>query len=338
MSSPELRVGIVGAGAMGADHAARITNRINGARVTAIVEPDPARAESAASLSSDASVFPSLEAAADAIDAVLIATPGPAHEEALLSALEAELEILCEKPLTPDSASSLRIVEAEQKHDRPHIQVGFMRRFDPEYVQLRNVIASGELGALLGLHCAHRNRVSNPGCVDSMLITDSVVHEIDTVAWLADEPITAVEVRHMRRNSLAPEGLNEPQLVLLETASGVLADVEMSVNAQLGYQVRTEAVFEKGVAEIGRSSGIAIYVDGMYNVDEHQDFRTRFATAYDIQVQRWVDAAREGRIDEQGCSAWDGYLAALVCEAGVAAQATGARVEVEKADKPAFYN
>lgn len=337
MTTEPLRIAVVGAGIMGSDHISRFTQRITGAEIAAVVEPDAGRASAAAAGAPGAATRSRIEDALehDSIDAVIIATPGPFHESVLLPALDAGVDILCEKPLTPDSESSLRILEAEQKTDRPRIQVGFMRRFDEEYMQLKELIDSGVAGAILALHCAHRNPSTPPGYTETMLITDSVVHEIDVVPWLVGEPIAAVEVRKPRRNSLAPEGLREPQLVLLETASGVLADVEISVNIQFGYQVTTDAVFERGVAEIGRTSGIARYVDGAFRQAEHLSYTTRFARAYDTEVQRWVDAVRRGTID--GPSAWDGYLAAAVCEAGVLAQASGLRQEVSYIPQPAFY-
>jgi len=339
MTTKNLRVAVVGAGMMGADHIARFSSKINGADVVAVVEPDQARAAAAVAGLPGASTRSRIEDALehDNLDAVLIATPGPYHEAVLLPALEAGVDILCEKPLTPDSESSLRILEAEQKLDRPHIQLGFMRRFDAEYIALRELIVSGDAGGLMMLHCAHRNPSTGEGYVNSMLITDSVVHEIDTIPWLVGEPIAAVEVKKPRRNALAPAWLEDPQLILFETASGVLADVEINVNVQFGYQVTTEAVFEKGIAEIGKTAGLKRWQDNSWGGDEHVSFKTRFAGAYDAQVQRWVDAARVGTID--GPSAWDGYLAASVSEAAVEAQTTGKRVEVQYAvTKPAFYN
>jgi myo-inositol 2-dehydrogenase/D-chiro-inositol 1-dehydrogenase len=169
-----------------------------------------------------------------------------------------------------------------------------------------------------------------------MLITDSVVHEIDVVRYLTDSPIVAVEVKRPKRNSLAPSWLGDPILVLLETESGILVDVEMNVNIQFGYQVKTEAVFEKGVAEIGRTAGLTRWQDGRIFGEEHTTFKTRFAEAYDAQIQRWVNATKRGEID--GPSAWDGYLVAASCEAGVKAQQTGEREEVVYVPRPAFYN
>src|SRR6188474_1035320 len=118
----DLRIGVVGAGLMGADHIARITHRISGAVVAAVVEPDQGRAQAAAANAPGASSFARIEDAidADAVDAVLIAVPGQFHEPVLVPALEAKLPILCEKPLTPDSTSSWSILEREQTLDKPH--------------------------------------------------------------------------------------------------------------------------------------------------------------------------------------------------------------------------
>jgi myo-inositol 2-dehydrogenase/D-chiro-inositol 1-dehydrogenase len=337
MADRDLRIAVAGAGMMGGDHVARITHRITGARVAAIVEPDEARAKAAAANAPGAVVRTDIRDALDRddIDAVLIATPGALHEPVLLPSIEAGVAIFCEKPLTPDSESALRILDAEQKLDRPHIQVGFMRRFDAEYVALRQLIASGEAGALLLMHCAHRNPSAQPGSTDAMLITESVVHELDVVPWLARERIVTVEVSKPRRNSLAPAGLHDPQLVFIELESGVIATVEINVSAQFGYQVVTEAVFERGVAAIGQTAGLKLWRDGRWGGAEHMSFKTRFGAAFDAQIQRWVDAVHRGTVD--GASSWDGYLAAAACEAGVAAQETGRRVEVTTVARPKFY-
>ncbi|GAB3402847.1 Gfo/Idh/MocA family oxidoreductase [Schumannella luteola] len=336
MTSKDLRVAVVGAGMMGADHIKRISHRISGAEVVTVVEPDEARAKAAVADLPEATTRTRIEDALekDDLDAVLIATPGPFHEPVLYPALEAGVSILCEKPLTPDTETSLKVLEAEQKLDRPHIQVGFMRRFDEEYQALRQLIASKELGELLLVKAAHRNPSTPPQYTESMLITDSVVHEFDVLPWVTGETLKAVEVRKLKVNRNAT--IQEPQLVYLEFESGTVAEVEINVNMKFGYQVTTEAVFENGVAEIGKTAGLKQWHEGRWGGKEHESFVTRFVHAYDEQVQRWVDAARRGTID--GPSAWEGYLVAAACEAGVTAQQTGERVAVETIAKPAFYN
>lgn len=334
----ELRIGVVGAGLMGADHIVRIQNRINGAIVTAVVEPDEGRAKTALENAPAAAWYPNIEAAiaASAMDAVLIATPGQFHEPVLLPALAAGLPILCEKPLTADAVSSLKIVEAEVAGGKQLIQVGFMRRFDAGYESLRGLIQNKQQGELLGLHCAHRNPEVPESYHNDMLIFDSVVHEIDVVRFLTDSPIHSVEVKHMKRNSNNHAGFNDPILVLLKTDSEVLATVEMNVSVKFGYQVKTEAVFENGIAEIGRTAGMTTWFEGQVATAEHMSFKTRFASAYDTQIQRWVNATKLGKID--GPSAWDGYLAAAAVEAGVKALNSGNLEIVNYAKKPSFYN
>jgi myo-inositol 2-dehydrogenase/D-chiro-inositol 1-dehydrogenase len=336
-TTTDLRVGVVGAGMMGADHVNRLTTTIAGAVVSAIIEPDAGRAQAAAAHAPGAAVFSAIEQAldADAVDAVVIATPGQFHEPVLLPALEAGIPILCEKPLTQDPESSWRIVEAEQKTGKHLIQVGFMRRFDAQYRQLKQLIASGTAGELLMLRGVHRNPSVPDSYTQQMLITDSVVHEFDVVPWLAGATIRSVEVRYGKRNALSPERLREPILVLMELDNGVLVDVEMNVSVQFGYQVATEAVFQRGVARIGQPDGLQLWQDGRFHIDEHQSFTTRFKQAYDVEVQDWVDAARRGGI--AGPSAWDGYKVAVACAAGVKALETEGPVAVELPPVPEFY-
>lgn len=168
-----------------------------------------------------------------------------------------------------------------------------------------------------------------------MLIRDSVVHEADATRWLLGQEITAVQVLRPRPTSYAPQGLGDPQLVLFETSGGVVVDVEIFVNCGFGYEVRCEAVCERGTASIGESGGLVTRAAGRAGHDIPQDFTVRFAEAYDREVQAWVDATRQGRTE--GASTWDGYAAALVCEAGVRAQQSGERVRVELPDRPPLY-
>jgi myo-inositol 2-dehydrogenase/D-chiro-inositol 1-dehydrogenase len=336
-TTPELRVGVVGAGQMGADHIKRLTGRVSGARVSAIVEPDAARAAAAQQLAPGSAAFASLEdaIAADALDAVVIATPGRFHEPVLLPAIEAGLPTLCEKPLTEDAESSWRVLEAEMAGGKKVLQVGFMRRFDPQYARLREFVAGKEAGELLMLRCVHRNPSVLDYYTQEMLIADSVVHEFDVVPWLVGSSIHSVQVRRGRRNSLSPAHLDEPILVLIELDNGVLADVEMNVSVQFGYQVATEAVFEKGIARIGQPAGMQVWQDGTFRIEEHRSFVTRFAEAYDIEVQAWVDAAGHGTI--AGPSAWDAYRVSVAVEAGLQALREPGPVELALPAQPDFY-
>jgi myo-inositol 2-dehydrogenase / D-chiro-inositol 1-dehydrogenase len=332
-----LGVAVIGTGKMGADHVRRLHHVTGGARVTAVADVEAERAETLARTLEGCTAYTEPAAAIEAqdVDAVLIASPGPAHEAALLEALDHDLPVLCEKPLTPDAASALRVLEAERRLGHRRIQVGFMRRYDTEYMKLKGLLDSGELGRALMLHHRHRNLAMPPWFTSEMLISDSVVHEMDVTRWLLDQEITAVTVLKPAPSSLAPAGMYDPQLVLFETESGALVDVEIFGHCGYGYQVQAEAVCERGTVSVGDEHGPRVSADGRWGGRVTQDFLERFEDAYDRQVQAWVDATRRGEVT--GPSVWDGYAAAAVCEAGVRAQREALRVEVELVERPALY-
>ncbi|WP_329195356.1 MULTISPECIES: Gfo/Idh/MocA family protein [unclassified Streptomyces] len=332
-----LGIAVIGAGRMGADHVRRIGRTVGGARVVAVADPDGDRAKEAVAGLDGVSAHSDAAAAiaAPGVDAVLVASPGAAHEEALLHALARELPVLCEKPLTPDPAGALRVLEAERRLGRRLVQVGFMRRFDAEYERLKELLDEGGIGRPLFLHCRHRNASSPSFFTGDMLISDSVVHEVDAARWLLGQEITAVTVLSPTPSAAAPEGLGDPRFVVLETSGGAIVDVEIFVNCGFGYQVQCEAVGESGSARIGDARAMVVQSGGRWGGEIAQDFLVRFADAYDRQVRRWVAAAARGRID--GPDVWDGYAAAAVSEAGLAAARSGARTPVELVERPALY-
>jgi myo-inositol 2-dehydrogenase / D-chiro-inositol 1-dehydrogenase len=335
--STNLRVCVVGAGKMGADHIERLMRRTVGAEVSVVVDADVSRAKKAVAAMPSAVAVSDIEQALEGEDlnAVVIATPGFLHKDMLLQVLKRDLPTLCEKPLTPDAASSWEIMEVEQRLGKRRIQVGFMRRFDDEYKRLRAVITSGELGELLMLHCSHRNPETPRGFTNEMLINDSVVHEFDAIRYLTGEEIKNVQVRLGRATRHAHSGQHDPQHVLIETERGVLADVEIFANAQFGYQVATQAVFEKGIVNIGEDAGPYVRSAGRWGGVITPGFLERFRSAYDAEMQSWVDAAKRGEIG--GPTAWDGYATAACCEAGVASQRSGEKVEVSLKNKTGIY-
>jgi myo-inositol 2-dehydrogenase/D-chiro-inositol 1-dehydrogenase len=305
-----LRVGVIGVGVMGADHAARL-GRIPGAVLAAVSDPSPART----------ALFPGVPAfaspldliASPSVDAVLIASPGAAHEEQVLACLEHGKYVLCEKPLALTADAALRLVRAEGS--RRLVQVGFMRRFDPGYGALHSRLASGSLGSLLVLHNVHRNLSAPPSFRSEMIIRDSLVHEVDVCRWLFSSEVAAVSVLAPTPSSYAPAGVRDPQVAIFQMAGGGIATTEVFINSQVGYVVRCEAVAERASVTAGGEEPVVA------------DFRSRFAAAYDAEVLEWVSACLRGEVI--GPSMWDGYAAAAVCEAGVRSLSSGgAPVEV----------
>jgi myo-inositol 2-dehydrogenase/D-chiro-inositol 1-dehydrogenase len=331
----DLRVAVLGVGIMGADHVARLSKRISGAKVTVVNDYVTEKAEQlAATIDGCRAIADPLDAIADAdVDAVVLATPGPTHEKQLLACLEYGKPVLCEKPLTTDVATSLEVVKREAELGKRLIQVGFMRRFDHEYAQLKALLDSGDLGRALVLHCAHRNPAVPPTFDSAMVVRDSLVHEVDVTRFLFDEEITSIQIVKPSANPAAPAGLADPQIAIMRTASGRHVDVELFVTTGVAYEVRTEVVAERGSAMIGLDvSLVRKSAPGTWGGQITPGFRERFGQAYDTEFQRWVDAVHSG-VNVDGPTAWDGYAASAVCEAGVESLNSGLPVDVTMVDR-----
>src|SRR5829696_2236317 len=330
----DLRISVLGVGMMGAFHVETLSKGVHGARVTVINDTFGDKAAQVAAQVGARVVGDPIEAINDPeIDAVLIATPGAAHEEQVNACLDRGIPVLCEKPLTTDVASAYAIVQKETALGKQLVQVGFQRRFDAEFVALKNLIDSGGLGNPLMVHCAHRNPAVGDHFTSEFMIRDSVVHEVDAVRFLLDEELTSVQVIRGMASSAAPPGTSDPMLVIFETESGRIVTDEIYVRTQVAYEVRTEVVGEKGSAIIGLDQNLQLKTtDGRWGRRITSSFVERFGQAYDIELQHWADAARTGAIDGPG--AWDGYAAVAVCEAGVQAVQTGQKVAVEMQPRP----
>jgi myo-inositol 2-dehydrogenase/D-chiro-inositol 1-dehydrogenase len=329
--SDDLRIAVLGVGVMGAFHVDALSKRVRGAQVTVVNDflADKA-AEVADKVGARVEADPIAAINDPEVDAVLIASPGDAHEKQVNACLDRGIPVLCEKPLTTDIASSYAIVEKEKALGKQLIQVGFMRRFDPEYAALQKLIADGGLGKPLMVHCVHRNPAVGDHFNSEYMIRDSVVHEVDSVRFLLDQELTSVEVIKGAATSSAPHGTHDPMLVIFETQSGAIVTDEIFVRTGVAYEVRTEVVGEKGSALIGLDQNLQVKSPGgRWGGGITPSFVERFGRAYDVELQRWVDAAKSGTID--GASAWDGYAAVAVCEAGVLALRSGAKVHVHLA-------
>lgn len=330
-----LRVGVVGTGMIGQDHIRRLTTVLSGVQVTAVNDIHAERAAQAAP--EGAQVFYSAEDLinSSSVDAVVLCSWGPAHEEQLLACIKAGKPVFCEKPLVTSGESALRVMEAEVAFGRRLIQVGFMRRFDADYRRLKSVIDGGSLGAPLMYHSVHRNASVPEGLYTSeMPLNDTLVHDADISRWLLSDEIDAVEVRVPRRSSRGNE-LRDPVFVLLHMASGALVDVEISVNIAYGYDIRGEVSCEAGVARLPERP--AAVVRDQYGVRQAipEDWRERFIEAYDQEFREWIVAAGQG--GATGPSTWDGYVSTLAGEAALRAVESGEREALQLVAKPALY-
>ena len=199
-----LKIGVIGTGAIGQDHIRRITNTLSGGKIVAVTDVNQEQAKAVVKNQNlDAAIYDDGHELikSEDVDAVVVTSWGPTHEEFVLGAIQAGKPVFCEKPLATTAEGCKRIVEAEITHGKPLVQVGYMRRYDTGYRDLKKVIESGQIGEALMVHCAHRNPTVPDTYTGDMSIVDTFIHEIDVLRWLLNDDYVSVQIVAPRKTS-----------------------------------------------------------------------------------------------------------------------------------------
>lgn len=334
-----VRIGVIGTGGIGQGHIRLLMTKAPDARVVAVNDVNQAVCRKVAD-EWGARMFedPYELIRSPIVDAVLIASWDPTHEAFCVAAIEAGKPVFCEKPLADTSAACLRIIDAEVKGGRRLLTVGFMRRYDKGYQELRNAVASGRLGAPLMVHCKHRNmHPTGAKHTTDMSVNGALVHEFDVVRYLIgeDDAYVSAQLVCPRRSKYADADLADPQMVYLETKNGVRVNLEIFMNCHYGYDIGCEIVGEAGSASLPSPPHILLRENGMcgYAIDPY--WSDRFPDAYDAELRSWVAGIEAGKIDGPTC--WDGYVAAKVAEACIESRKQNAIVPINLGERPSFY-
>jgi len=331
-----LKLGVIGTGNIGQDHIRRITQALSGAVVVAVSDIDGERAQKVAQgIGGRAEATGQAVIAAKDVDAVLVTSFGATHEEFVLAAIAAGKPVFCEKPLATTAAACKRILDAEVAFGKRLVQVGFMRRYDAGYRMLKALVDQGGIGAPLIAHCAHRNPAVGDDYTTPMAITDTVIHEIDTMRWLLNDEYVSAQVVYPRKTSRASKHLADPQIVMLETATGIRIDVEVFVNALYAYDIQCELVGETGVARLPEPASVLLRSEARLGTELLTDWKKRFIASYDVELQEWINSVASGQIS--GPSSWDGYAAAVTADACVESQGSGRIIPIKLGARPALY-
>lgn len=334
-----LRIGVIGTGMMGRDHARILAGGVGSARLVALADVNQPATRALADQLSVPTIFSDGHEliASGEVDAVIVATPDQYHGEYTLACIERGIPVLCEKPLAPTVAEAAAVARRGRETEGALVTIGFMRRFDPGYRALKEAIAGGQYGTVLMTHSVHRNVEAYPGQDSSATITNSAVHEIDVLPWLCDSPIVEVSWSGGRSTSLL-HSRHDPQFIQMRAANGVLHTVELMVHAQYGYDVRCEVVFEKGCLELPSvpalteqqplvvNAGLAR--SSMYPADS----RPRFAAAYCAELAAWVGATLAGRLPENAATMEQALQTTIVADAVVRSMCDGGWVAVPALD------
>jgi myo-inositol 2-dehydrogenase/D-chiro-inositol 1-dehydrogenase len=300
-----LGIGVVGLGRMGAMHARFVARAVPGARLAALADVDLERARALGEELDVANVFGSTAelARCPGVDAVLVATPSVRHPEDVAAAAEAGKDILCEKPLSLELAGSEAALNAVATAG-VRLQVGLMRRHDPDYRRAAERLAEGVVGRRVLFKSLQFDpeppalAFCNPA-VSGGIFLDMGIHEFDLARWLMDDEVA--EVHAWGSTSGVPElasvGDFDSAVVNLRFVKGGTGAVELARTAVYGEDVRTEIVGSAGSVFVGRlpyGQG-SVGTRGLLSLDAVDPASMRFEAAYAAQVVAFVGAIADDR-------------------------------------------
>jgi myo-inositol 2-dehydrogenase / D-chiro-inositol 1-dehydrogenase len=335
-NSEQIAVGVIGTGGMGGMHAENLHSMVAGARLAAVVDVDTARAEKVAARSGATVFQDAMEMIRDdSVEAVVIASPDPTHAPLTLECLRNEKPVLCEKPLADSADAALTIVESEVELGRKLVQVGFMRRYDPQHVAVKEAVASGAVGAPVLFKGWHRNADMDPGITSDWVVINATIHDIDSARWFIEEEIEEVFVRGMNTAPKLGEDVWDLQLTQFYTTGGRMGSIETNVVSGYGYEVGVEIVGERGTVQTAPPTGAVLRRDRTASQRIENNWLERFHTAYVIEMQQWVESLGNGR--PAGPDAWDGYASLVVADACIASLHSGSPQKVAKLEALALY-
>ena len=337
-----LKIGIVGCGAIGKDHCRRLINNIAGCTVVAVSDYVAEAADETAKQYGIKSYGNDCDGMIKdpEVEAVVITSIDPTHHDYVMKTLAEEKWCFCEKPLAQNAKDCEEIMAREQELGKKLVQVGFMRRYDTGYAEMKRIISSGEIGKPILIKAAHRNVSQGPGFKTENGITNVAIHELDICRWLLDDEYEDGQVVKVRQSSNSKE-YDNPQVVLLRTKNGCFIDVEVQVADGYGYDIQCEVVCENGTvklpdpyAVVRRSRPDPNNLPGE-NMPIMVNWKDRFIDAYDIEFNDWVSAVHAGEF--RGPSAWDGYVACVAGDALNESRGTSQFRKIDTIEKPDMY-
>jgi predicted dehydrogenase len=272
----DLRVLLVGAGRAGMVHGRSFASGIRGAKLVAVADPDrEARERAAAELGCERTLDdPVVAAAAEEVDAVLIASPTFTHAEIALAALEAGKHVLCEKPLASTLEEAEKVRSAVEG-SLGSLVMGFMRRFDARFARAWEWIQSGDIGEPVFVRSTGRGPGLPPEWAwdprrSGGLVAEVNSHDLDSVRWFSGKEL------------------------VFQLSGGGLAQIDGACPAGYGYDARVEIYGTKGLILVGdpRAASALLVRAGEAVTDPVASWRDLFADAYRAEDVHLVRVAK----------------------------------------------
>ncbi len=263
------------------------------------------------------SVRPTAAALVEDADAVVVVTPATARSGVLHAAMTKGIAVFCEKPLAA-TLDEARAVAETARRTGARVQVGFQRRFDPDYRTLHETVASGTAGRVLMIRgTAFDHEPPGAGYQNTAgdIFTDCLIHDIDAARWIAHDEVVAVQADACEVTGDGGQGIGMGTLVLTFAGGGVAVLTASRLNP-FGYDHRMEVLGTRLSMTAGPNAGGSDFTG----------FVDRFAAAYEAEMRAFLAmAAGDG---PSPCTPDDAVRAQEIAVAAATATATGARTPV----------
>lgn len=299
MTSQPLRFGLIGTGRIGQVHAANIAASPD-AVLTRVADPfvAGARAVAAAYGGIATDTADELFSAGD-IDALLIASPTPTHVDLIAAAVDAGIPVLCEKPIDLDIARVDALRPRVAAAGVP-VALGFNRRFDPAFAEVRARVADGEIGTLEQLSIISRDPAAPPAsyvAVSGGIFRDMTIHDFDMARFFVPDIVEVTATATTTFDAGAREhGDFDTAVTVLRAASGAIVSITNSRHSASGYDQRLEAFGGLGSLQVANAGTSLVSLSTATAVEArppYQDFfLERYALSYRAELAEFVKAVR----------------------------------------------
>ncbi len=305
MSNPRvIRVGVIGAGRIGKIHAGNLATRIPGVEVVAIADPNVDAAKELAEKLHVSAYYEDYRKVLEdkSIEAVLICSSTDTHARFMTEAAEAGKHIFCEKPVD-HSLEKIDAALAAVKKAGVKCQIGFNRRFDPNFKKVRQMVNEGKVGEVQILRITSRDPAPPPVSyvkVSGGMFLDMTIHDFDMARYLSGSEVVEVFAAGavMVDPGIGEAGDIDTAVITLKFANGAIGTIDNSRKAIYGYDQRVEVFGSKGmVAVANNTANSSMYSseDGVYSEKPLYFFLERYMDSFIAELSDFIDAVRDDK-------------------------------------------